>query len=158
MPSLPSFVKVFLWLLGFDPWSEKGPSGFGGEDLVAERTPTGFERGLRIACTAILITTCLTYAIAELASLIGDGSYWIAAPSLVWAGYMLFHRSIPMDRQAIGLGFMTFSPYYAWAMFFAIGVHLNLSFDPLLWQLVTVGGAIAYGLFRDISKEMDKSA
>jgi hypothetical protein len=62
-----------------------------------------------------------------------------------------------MDAEAIGTGLWTFAPFASIGLWSVIGfLQLDLiPYHSLLWQAGGVGAMIAYGLTRDISREMN---
>jgi hypothetical protein len=58
-----------------------------------------------------------------------------------------------MDSTAISTALWSFAGYLP---YFLIGNILDLPLETLLWQAGAVGGLIAYGLFRDIRREISR--
>lgn len=151
--------RLILWGMGIDQ-STRGSSGFVGDDLVAKRTLTRFERWLKAFCTLLFLAVLPAYLLGDASSLLSPDSYWCALPSAAWVAFMLIRRTTPMDGEAIGTGLWTFSPYVGIACWLVIGfIRLDhLPYRSLLWQAGALAVTIAYGLIRDISREMDKRA
>ncbi len=158
------FIQVFflclLWGLGLQGPATKGVSGFGEDELVRKRELTAFERILKATCTGLFILSTLTNFTSPFDFLFETESYWCALPSAAWIVFMLFRRSVPMDAEAIGTGLWTFAPFVSVGLWSVSGfLQPNLiPYHSLLWQAGGVGVIIAYGLFRDISREMNPPA
>ena len=151
------FFRCLLWCLGLQGPALKGASGFGEDELVKKRELTTFERSLKATCTGLFIIATLANFTSPFDFLFETESYWCGLPSAAWILFMLFRRSVPMDAEAIATGLWTFAPFASFGLWFVIG-FLNLGLLPyhsLLWQAGGVGVIIAYGLFRDISREMN---
>jgi hypothetical protein len=155
-----SFIRLFLncmlWCLGLQGPAPKGASGFGEDELVKKRELTTFERSLKATCTGLFIMASFSNFDLSFNFLFQSDTYWCAIPSAAWIVFMLSQKSIPMDAEAISTGLWTFAPYVAFLLWFVI-VPFNferIPYHSLLWQALGVGAIIAYGLFRDISKEM----
>jgi FtsH-binding integral membrane protein len=151
------FFLCLLWGLGLQGPAAKGASGFGEDELVRKRELTAFERILKATCTGLFILSTLANFTSPFDFLFETESYWCALPSAAWILFMLFRRSVPMDAEAIGTGLWTFAPFVSVGLWLVIGF---LQLDPipyhsLLWQACGVGAMIAYGLTRDISREMN---
>jgi hypothetical protein len=156
---LPVIFKAFLWCLGLQSAPDKGSSGFGGDDLVRKRPLSGPERAIKVASTTLFVAAIVWHFADFLDFLFEPDSYWVAIPTAAWVVLVFVRRSLPMDAEAIGTGLWTFAPFVCFALFYVLGlIHLSLPWTALLWQAGGVAIAIAYGLIRDISKEMDKSA
>jgi hypothetical protein len=155
------FIQLFflclLWGLGLQGPATKGASGFGEDELVRKRELTAFERILKATCTGLFILSTLANFTAPFDFLFETESYWCALPSAAWILFMLFRRSVPMDAEAIGTGLWTFAPFASIGLWSVIGfLQLDLiPYHSLLWQAGGVGAMIAYGLTRDISREMN---
>jgi FtsH-binding integral membrane protein len=151
------FLLCLLWGLGLQGPATKGASGFGEDELVRKRELTAFERILKATCTGLFILSTLANFTAPFDFLFETESYWCALPSAAWILFMLFRRSVPMDAEAIGTGLWTFAPFASIGLWSVIGfLQLDLiPYHSLLWQAGGVGAMIAYGLTRDISREMN---
>jgi hypothetical protein len=151
------FFLCLLWSLGLQGPATKGASGFGEDELVRKRELTAFERILKATCTGLFILSTLANFTAPFDFLFETESYWCALPSAAWILFMLFRRSVPMDAEAIGTGLWTFAPFVSFVLWSLLGfLQLDLiPFHSLLWQAGGVGAMIAYGLTRDISREMN---
>jgi FtsH-binding integral membrane protein len=151
------FFLCLLWGLGLQGSATKGASGFGEDELVRKRELTAFERILKATCTGLFILSTLANFSAPFDFLFETESYWCALPSAAWILFMLFRRSVPMDAEAIGTGLWTFAPFVSIGLWSVSGfLQLDLiPYHSLLWQAVGVGAMIAYGLTRDISREMN---
>jgi len=161
---LLGFIQIFflclLWGLGLQGPAPKGASGFGTDELVDKRKLTVFERSLKATCTGLFILSTLANFTSPFDFLFETESYWCALPSAAWILFMLFRRSVPMDAEAIGTGLWTFAPFVSVGLWLVIGfLQLDLiPYHSLLWQAGGVGAMIAYGLTRDISREMNPPA
>lgn len=155
------FIQVFflclLWGLGLQGPATKGASGFGEDELVHKRELTTFERILKATCTGLFILSTLANFTSPFDFLFETESYWCALPSAAWILFMLFRRSVPMDAEAIGTGLWTFAPFVSIGLWSVSGfLQLDLiPYHSLLWQAGGVGVMIAYGLTRDITREMN---
>lgn len=157
---IQTFFLCLLWCLGLQGPATKGASGFGEDELVRKRELTAFERSLKATCTGLFILSTLANFTSPFDFLFETESYWCAVPSAAWILFMLFRRSVPMDAEAIGTGLWTFAPFVSVGLWLVIGfVQLDLiPYHSLLWQAGGVGVIIAYGLFREISREMNPPA
>lgn len=151
------FLPCLLWCIGFKTPAPKGPSGFGAEELTEKRELSAFERALKATCTGMFILASLSLFTEALDFLFETDAYWCALPSAAWIIFMLFHRSVPMDAEAIGTGLWTFAPFVSIGLWLLIGFFKFglIPVHSLLWQALGVGATIAYGLFRDVSQEMN---
>jgi hypothetical protein len=157
---LQIFFRCLLWCLGLQGPAPKGESGFGTDELVKNRELTTFERSLKATCTGLFIIATLSNFTSPFDFLFATESYWCVLPSAAWVLFMLLRPSVPMDAEAIATGLWTFAPFVSFGLWFAIG-FLNLELLPyhsLLWQAGGVGAVIAFGLTRDISREMNPPA
>lgn len=155
---LKASFKLFLWCLGLQGSPDKGSSGFGGDDLIRKRTLSATERAIKAASTALFVAAIVWKFAGPIGFLFDKDAYWVALPTAAWVALIFVRRSLPMDAEAIGTGLWTLAPFYCFALFFAIGVlHLDLPWSSLLWQAGAVTVTTAYGLFRDISKEIKES-
>jgi hypothetical protein len=70
---------------------------------------------------------------------------------------MLLRHWTPMDAESIGVGLWTLSPAVAIASDLGVGfVRLDLiPLQSLLWQAGAVVAMIAFGLIRDLVREMN---
>jgi len=151
------FFLCLLWGLGLQGPATKGASGFGTDDLVVKRKLTVFERALKVTCTGLFILSTLANFTSPFDFLFETESYWCALPSAAWVLFMLLRPSVPMDAEAIATGLWTFAPFVSVGLWLVIGfLQLDLiPYHSLLWQAGGVGAMIAYGLTRDISREMN---
>lgn len=151
-----------LWGLGFERRSAATSSGFGGDDLAASRRRTLPEAILRF-CGSLAFITAAGINLSQLVPLAVPRDPWfseqltggdvplIAAASIAWCALMIGRPSLPMDRTAIATGLWTLSGYLP---FFLVGNLTAVPFEAMLWQAGGVGAVMAYGLFRDIWREM----
>lgn len=151
-----------LWGLGFERRETQTSSGFGGDDLTASRRRTIPEAIIRF-CGSLAFITAAGINLAQLVPLAVERDPWfsdqltggdvplIAGPSLAWCALMIVRPSLPMDRTAIATGLWTLSGYLP---FFLIGNLTAVPIEAMLWQCAAVGGVLAYGLFRDIRREI----
>ena len=135
-------------------------TGFGVDDLAPRRAPLLFERGLKAFCSLLFLVTSVVYVFRWWPWLLNADSYWCALPTAAWVLFMLLRHETPMDAESIGVGLWTLSPFIAIAFEAGSGfVRLDLiPYHSLLWQAGGVGAMIAYGLTRDISREMNPPA
>jgi hypothetical protein len=153
------FFPCLLWCVGLQGPATKGASGFGEDELIDKRELTPFERALKATCTGLFVVASISNFTEVFDFLFETTSYWCALPSVAWILFMLFRRSVPMDAEAIGTGLWTFAPFVSFLLWLLIGfIRFDLiPYDCLIWQVVGVGAMIAYGIFRDISKEIKES-
>lgn len=153
---LKASFKLFLWCLGLQGTPDKGSSGFGGDDLIRTRTLSASERAIKAASTALFVAAIAWKFVGPIGFLFDQDGYWLALPTAAWVALIFVRRSLPMDAEAIGTGLWTLAPFYCFALFFTLGVlRLDLPWSSLLWQAGALAVTIAYGLIRDISKEMN---
>jgi hypothetical protein len=156
---LTPIFKAFLWCLGLSSSPDKGSSGFGGDDLISKRPLSVAERAIKVSSTALFVAAMVWHFTDLLDFLFAPDSYWAALPAGAWVLLVFLRRHLPMDAEAIGTGLWTFAPFVCFVLFYVLGlIHLDLPWKSLLWQAGGVGLTIAYGLIRDISKEMDTKA
>jgi len=141
-----------LWGVGFQPRAAATSSGFGGEQLLPSRERSGLEASIRaLSSTLFLLAILAQFLPDELALLTSPQLHLLASGAAGWILLMLFRPSLPMDSTAISTALWSFAGYLP---YFLLG---NLSVIPLktlLSHVALVAAVIAYGLFRDIRREM----
>ena len=154
--------ECILWGLGFERRNAPTSSGFGGDDLVASRRRTIPEAVIRF-CGSLAFITAAGINLGQLVPLAVQRDPWlselltggdlplIAVASLAWCALMIVRPSLPMDRTAIATGLWSLSAYLP---FFLVGNLTAIPAEAMLWQCLAVGGVLAYGLFRDIRREI----
>jgi hypothetical protein len=151
-----------LWGLGFERRSAATSSGFDGDDLVAIRRRTLPEAAVRLLGSLLFIPTAgINLSLLVPLGVPRDGliNEWltggdfplITGSSIAWCILMLARPSLPMDRPAIATGLWSLAAYLP---FFLVGNLTAVPFEAMLWQCTAVGAVLAYGLFRDIRREM----
>mgnify|MGYP000034059869 CR=1 FL=1 len=159
---LPSFfqqpLRFIAWCTGVDlvP-TPPSTTGFSIDDLAQRRAPLLFERALKAACSLLLLIVSVLYVFRWGSWLLNADSYWCALPTAVWILFMLLRYWTPMDAESIGVGLWTLSPAVAIASDLGVGfVRLDLiPLQSLLWQAGAVVAMIAFGLIRDLLREMN---
>ena len=145
-------LTCLLWGLGFQPRSVTTSSGFGGEQLLPARERTGLEALIRATSSSLFLLALMAQFLpAELGFLTSPSLHLLASGGAAWSLLMLCRRSLPMDSTAIGTGLWSFAGYLP---FFLLGNLLDLPFATLLGQAGLVAAIMAYGLFRDIRREL----
>ena len=143
-----------LWGLGSQPRGAETSSGFGSDQLVPPRERTGLEAAVRILSSLLfLLAIVAQFLPEELGLLTAPQLHLLALASAVWGLQMILRPSVPMDSTAISTALWSFAGYLP---YFLIGNILDLPLETLLWQAGAVGGLIAYGLFRDIRREISR--
>ena len=143
-----------LWGLGSQPRSAETSSGFGSDQLIPTRERNGIEAAIRILSSCLfLLAIFAQLPTVELGFLTAPQLHLLALASTAWGLQMLLRPSIPMDSTAISTALWSFAGYLP---YFLIGNILDLPLETLLWQAGAVGGLIAYGLFRDIRREISR--
>ena len=143
-----------LWGLGSQPRGAETSSGFGSDQLIPTRERNGIEAAIRIVSSGFfLLAIVAQLPTVELGFLTAPELHLLALASAAWGLQMLLRPSIPMDSTAIGTALWSFAGYLP---YFLIGNILDLPLATLLWQAGAVGGLIAYGLFRDIRREISR--
>jgi len=141
-----------LWGVGFQPQAAATSSGFGGEQLVPSRERSGLEASIRaLSSTLFLLAILAQFLPDELALLTSPQLHLLASGAAGWILLMFFRPSLPMDSTAISTALWSFAGYLP---YFLLG---NLSVIPLktlLSHVALVAAVIAYGLFRDIRREI----
>jgi hypothetical protein len=146
-------LGCLLWGLGFERRAEATSSGFGGEQLMPTRPRTGFEAAIRVISSTLFL-------LALGAQFLGEDLGWLHAPHLhvlaaggtAWCLLTICRPSLPMDSTAISTALWSFAGYLP---YFLIGnLFIAVPFPTLLAQAGIVGGVVAYGLFRDIRREI----
>jgi len=151
---IPLLVGCLLWGLGYSPRSAGTSSGFGSDQLIPTRERNGIEAAIRIVSSGFfLLAIVAQLPTVELGFLTAPELHLLALASAVWGVQMLLRPSIPMDSNAISTALWSFAGYLP---YFLIGNILDLPLVTLLWQAGAVGGLIAYGLFRDIRREISR--
>lgn len=145
-------LGCLLWGLGFERRAEATSSGFGGEQLTPTRPRTGLEAAIRvISSTLFLLALCAQFLDEELRWLHAQHLHLLATGSALWCVAMFCRPSLPMDSTAISTALWSFAGYLP---YFLIGNLFAVPIATLLAQAAIVGGAVAYGLFRDIRREI----
>ena len=143
-----------LWGLGSQPRGAETSSGFGSDQLIPTRERNGIEAAIRILSSGLFLLAIFAQFLPdELGFLTAPQLHLLALASATWGLQMLLRPSIPMDSTAISTALWCFAGYLP---YFLIGNILDLPLETLLWQAGAVGGLIAYGLFRDIRREISK--
>ena len=143
-----------LWGLGSQPRSAETSSGFGSDQLIPTRERNGLEAATRILSSLLFLLAIIAQFLPEELSLLtAPQLHLLALASAVWGLQMILRPSVPMDSTAISTALWSFAGYLP---YFLIGNILDLPLETLLWQAGAVGGLIAYGLFRDIRREISR--
>jgi hypothetical protein len=151
---IPLLVGCLLWGLGYSPRSAGTSSGFGSDQLIPTRERNGIEAAIRIVSSGFfLLAIVAQLPTVELGFLTAPQLHLLALASAAWGLQMLLRPSIPMDSTAISTALWSFAGYLP---YFLTGNILDLPLETLLWQAGAVGGLIAYGLFRDIRREISR--
>jgi hypothetical protein len=151
---IPLLVGCLLWGLGCSPRSAVTSSGFGSDQLIPTRERNGIEAAIRIVSSGFfLLAIVAQLPTVELGFLTAAELHLLALASAAWGLQMLLRPSIPMDSTAISTALWSFAGYLP---YFLIGNILDLPLVTLLWQAGAVGGLIAYGLSRDIRREISR--
>lgn len=151
-----------LWGLGFERRSAATSSGFGSDDLVANRRRTWPEAAIRLLGSllfipaaginlSLLVPLPVRHDQTVREWLTGGDLPLITSASIAWCALMICRPSLPMDRPAISTGLWSLAAYLP---FFLVGNLTSVPFEAMLWQAGGVGAVMAYGLFRDIRREM----
>lgn len=159
---LPEFfqhpLKFIRWCTGVDlvP-TPPNSTGFGIDELTTRRVPLPFERALKACSSLLFLVVTVTYLFHYGSWLLNADSYWCALPTAAWILFMLLRFRTPMDAESIGVGLWTLSPAVAIA---SANVDRSIRIDlipwqSLLWQAVAVVATIAFGLIRDLIREMN---
>jgi hypothetical protein len=143
-----------LWGLGYSPRSASTSSGFGSDQLIPTRERNVIEATIRILSSLLfLLAIVAQFLPEELSFLSAPQLHLLALASAAWGLQMLLRPSIPMDSTAISTTLWSFAGYLP---YFLIGNILDLPLETLLWQAGAVMSLIAYGLFRDIRREVGR--
>ena len=143
-----------LWGLGSQPRAAETSSGFGSDQLIPTRVRNGLEAATRILSSLLFLLAIIAQFLPEELSLLtAPQLHLLALASAVWGLQMILRPSVPMDSTAISTALWSFAGYLP---YFLIGNILDLPLETLLWQAGAVGGLIAYGLFRDIRREISR--
>ena len=143
-----------LWGLGSQPRSAETSSGFGSDQLIPTRERNGLEAAVRVLSSLLFLLAIFAQFLPdELGFLTAPQLHLLALASAVWGLQMILRPSVPMDSTAISTALWSFAGYLP---YFLIGNILDLPLETLLWQAGAVGGLIAYGLFRDIRREISR--
>ena len=143
-----------LWGLGSQPRGAETSSGFGSDQLIPTRERNGLEAATRILSSVLFLLAIFAQFLPnELALLTAPQLHLLALASAIWGLQMILRPSVPMDSTAISTALWCFAGYLP---YFLIGNILDLPLETLLWQAGAVGGLIAYGLFRDIRREISR--
>lgn len=141
-----------LWGVGMQPRQAATPSGFGGEQLVPSRERNGVEAAIRLLSSTLFLLAILSqFFPAELSLLTSPPLHLLATAGASWIFLMVFRPAVPMDSTAISTGLWSFAGYLP---FFLLGNLFDLPLATLLGQAGLVAAVMAYGLFRDIRREI----
>ncbi len=145
-------LDCLLWGVGFQPRAAATSSGFGGEQLLPTRERSGLEAGIRaLSSTLFVLAIAAQFSPDELAFLTSPQLHLLASGGAAWVLLMIFRPSLPMDSTALSTGLWSFAGYLP---FFLLGNLLDLPIATLLGQAGLVAIVMAYGLFRDIRREI----
>ena len=147
-----------LWGVGFQPRAAETSSGFGSDQLIPTRERNGLEAAIRGLSSLLFLLAIGAQFLPEVLGFVtAPPWHLLALASAIWGLHTLLRPSVPMDSTAISTGLWSFAGYFP---FFLVG-NLAPFFDKdpsnlytLIGQLGAVGGLIAYGLFRDIRREI----
>lgn len=141
-----------LWGVGFQPRAAATSSGFGGEQLLPTRERSGLEASIRaLSSTLFLLAIVAQFLPDVLALLTSPQLHLLASGGAAWLLLMVFRPSLPMDSTAISTGLWSFAGYLP---YFLLGNLFDLPLATLLGQTGLVAAVMAYGLFRDIRREI----
>ena len=141
-----------LWGVGFQPRAAATSTGFGGEQLLPSRERSGLEASIRaLSSTLFLLAILAQFLPDELALLTSPQLHLLASGGAGWILLMLFRPSIPMDSTAISTALWSLAGYLP---YFLLGNLLVIPLKTLLSHVALVAAVIAYGLFRDIRREI----
>ncbi len=147
-------LDCMLWGLGSQPRGAETSSGFGSDQLVPTRERNVIEATIRILSSLLFLLAIFAQFLPEdLSFLTTPQLHLLALASAAWGLQMILRPSVPMDSTAISTALWSFAGYLP---YFLIGNILDLPLETLLWQAGAVGGLIAYGLFRDIRREISR--
>ena len=145
-------LGCLLWGLGFERRAEATSSGFGADQLIPTRERTGLEAALRVlSSTLFLVALGAQFLEEDLGWLHAPHLHVLATSSALWCLLMSCRPSLPMDSTAIGTALWSFAGYLPYRPF---GNLPAVPVATLLAQAGIVGGVVAYGLFRDIRREI----
>ena len=141
-----------LWGVGFQPRAAATSSGFGGEQLLPTRERSGLEASIRaLSSTLFLLAIVAQFLPDELALLTSPQLHLLASGGAAWLLLMVFRPSLPMDSTAISTALWSLAGYLP---YFLLGNLLVIPLKTLLSHVALVAAVIAYGLFRDIRREI----
>ena len=144
--------ECFLWGVGFQPRGAATSSGFGSEHLIPTRERTSLEAVIRALSSILFLLAILSQFVpTELSFLTSPELHLLASGGAAWALLMIFRPSVPMDSTAISTGLWSFAGYLP---FFLLGNLFDLPLASLLGQAGLVTAVMAYGLYRDIRREI----
>ena len=151
-------LNCLLWGVGYRPRAAETSSGFGTDQLIPTRERNVCEAAIRLLSSLLfLLAMCAQFLPEELGFVTAPQLHLLAVAGAIWGLHTLLRPSVPMDSTAISTALWSFAGYFP---FFLLG---NLSpfvtEDPtnlhtLIGQGITVGALVAYGLFRDIRREI----
>lgn len=146
-------LSCTLWSLGVNNPPSANASGFGEEQLAPARPRNGLERTISVLSTVLFLTGILQtfLELESLAFVHAPGSIVCVIPACLWGLQTIARPSLPMDRTAIAVGLWTFAPYFP---LFLLGAFTLIPLVPLLWQMGGVLLLFAYGLVRDVRRQM----
>ena len=151
-------LDCLLWGLGCQPQSVGTSSGFGSDQLTPTRERNALEATIRILSSLLfLLAVVAQLPTVDLGFLTEPQLHLLAVASAIWGLQTILRPSIPMDSTAISTALWSFAGYFP---FFLLGNLLPFfDKDPtnlytLIGQGALVGALAAYGLFRDIRREI----
>jgi hypothetical protein len=151
-------LNCLLWGWGYQPREAESSSGFGTEQLIPTRERNGLEAAIRILSSLLFLAAVFAqFLLSEFGFLTEPQLHLLALASAAWGLQTILRPSLPMDSTAISTALWSFAGYFP---FFLLG-NLSPFFakDPtnlytLIGQGAVVGALVAYGLFRDIRREI----
>ena len=151
-------LDCMLWGLGSQPRGAETSSGFGSDQLIPTRERNALEAAIRLLSSLLFLLAIFAQFLPdELALLTAPQLHLLAVDSAIWGLQTILRPSIPMDSTAISTALWSFAGYFP---FFLLGNLLPFfDKDPtnlytLIGQGALVGALVAYGLFRDIRREI----
>ena len=144
-------LNCLLWGVGYHAPQPATSSGFGGDQLVPTRDRSAAEAVIRASSSLLFVWAILAQFLPSPDLLAKPEWHLLAVTGTAWCLLMLCRPSLPMDGTAISTALWSFAGYLP---YFLIGNLTDVPLTTLLAQAGGVGALVAYGLFRDIRREI----
>jgi len=144
--------NCLLWGVGYQPPTATTSSGFGSDQLTPTRERNGFEAAIRILSSVLFVWGIFAQFLPEELGVLHDPHlHMLAVAGALWSLQVVCRPGVPMDSTATATALWSFAGYLP---YFLIGNLLDVPVVTLLGQAGIVSSIVAFGLFRDIRREI----